>query len=415
MGDRTLMAISCRSCGQPVEETFADLGLSPLANSFVRPEHSDRMEPFYPLHVFVCGRCFLVQLKEFETPENIFSDYAYFSSYSDTWLAHCKAFADEISQQLRLGPNHKVVELASNDGYLLKFFKAKGIPVLGVEPAANVAAAAEKQGIPTVTKFFGAAAARELAAQGHQADLVIGNNVLAHVPDVNDFVGGVSILLKENGIATFEFPHLLRLMEENQFDTIYHEHFSYLSWLSAESIFSRQGLTLFDVKELLTHGGSIRIYARKAGAGEGVSSRAEAMRQLEISRGLNSLTSYKAFQKQIHEAKRNLLSFLIDAKRSGKKIVGYGAPAKGNTLLNYCGIRTDFLEFTVDKSPHKQNLLLPGTRIPIFAPEAIDAARSDFVLILPWNIKDEVIAQMSFVRKWGAKFVVAIPRLEVIP
>ena len=390
--------------------------MSPLCESYLTAEQLNQMEPFYPLHVYVCEKCFLVQVQEYVSPEGIFTEYAYFSSYSDSWLAHMKAYADMIATRLGLGRESRVVELGSNDGYLLQYFVAKGIPVLGVEPARNVAETAIARGVPTVVKLFGRQTARELAAEGVQADLVCGANVLAQVPDVNDFVGGIKLLLKPGGVVTVEFPHLLRLMEENQFDTIYHEHFSYFSFLTAERIFAAHGLTLFDVEELPTHGGSLRIYARHANdASRPVSERATKLRAREESAGLDRLETYASFTEQVHETKRRLLEFLIATRRKGKRIAGYGAPGKGNTLLNYCGIRTDFVEYTVDRNPYKHGRFLPGTHIPIYPPEKIRETRPDYVLILPWNLKDEIMEQNAYIRSWGGQFVVPIPDVRVYP
>jgi SAM-dependent methyltransferase len=373
------------------------------------------MERFYPLHAWVCEKCFLVQLEEFETPAQIFNDYAYFSSYSDTWLAHAKAYTRAMTQRLGLGPTSFVVEIASNDGYLLQYFVEQGVPVLGIEPAANVAAVAEKKGVPTLVKFFGTKTATDLVSSGRKADLILGNNVLAHVPDLNDFVRGMTVLLKPGGVVSMEFPHLLRLMQESQFDTIYHEHFSYISFLVAERVFAAHGLTLFDVDELPTHGGSLRIYARHAAnAALPVSRNVAELRAREQAAGLERADTYRSFAEQVKAAKRSLLKFLISAKEAGKRVVGYGAPAKGNTLLNYCGVRSDLLEFTVDRSPHKQGRFLPGVRIPIYAPERIVEERPDYVLILPWNLKDEIVAQMAGIRAWGGRFVVPIPETRVI-
>jgi len=407
-------ASRCISCGALLRHTFVDLGMSPLCESYVPAEKLNQMEPFYPLHVYVCESCFLVQLEEFVSPQAIFTEYAYFSSYAESWVEHMRGYAEMIARRLRLSKDSFVVEVASNDGYLLRHFVKKGIPVLGIEPARNVARVAVEKGIPTLVRFFGAQLARELAAQGRQADLICGANVLAQVPDPNDFVQGLKLLLKPRGTITIEFPHLMRLMAGNQFDTIYHEHFSYFSFLSAEWIFSSQGLTLFDVEELPTHGGSLRVYARHAEDDtRPTTERALLLRQREIDAGLLSLDTYAGFTEQVKKTKRKLLQFLLTAKGAGKKVVGYGAPGKGNTLLNYCGIRTDFIDFTVDRSPHKQGRFLPGTHIPILAPEAIREARPDYVLILPWNFKDEIIQQMAYVREWGGKFVVPIPEARV--
>jgi SAM-dependent methyltransferase len=404
----------CRFCGAALEHTFVDLGMSPLCQSFVSADHLNHMEPFYPLTVYVCGKCFLVQLQEYVAPENIFSDYLYFASYSDTWLSHVKAYTDKMVKRFPITADSLVVEIASNDGYLLQYFVEKKVPVLGIEPAANVAAVAIQKGVPSLVKFFGSATARELAAAGKKADLLLGNNVLAHVPNINDFVSGMKILLKPQGVITMEFPHLMRLMEQNQFDTIYHEHFSYLSFSTVEKVFAAHGLTLFDVEELPTHGGSLRIYARHAeDTTKPVGSRVLELRTREQSAGYSKLETYSRFAEQVKETKRKLLEFLIRAKRSGKFIVGYGAPGKGNTLLNYCAIRTDFLDYTVDRSPHKQGKFLPGTRIPVCSPDRIRETRPDYLLILPWNLKDEIIQQTSYIREWGGQFVVPIPEVTV--
>ncbi len=389
--------------------------MSPLCESYLAADQLNKMEPFYPLHVRVCDRCFLAQVDEYVSPDHIFTEYAYFSSFSDTWLKHASDYVDMIVGRLNLGKASLAVELASNDGYLLKNFIKKGIPALGVEPAANVAKVAVEKGVPTLVKFFGRETAKEMVAAGQQADVVIGNNVLAQVPDLNDFVGGIQILLKPQGVATLEFPHLMKMMAENQYDTIYHEHFSYFSFIAVEKIFAAHGLTLFDVEEIPTHGGSIRIYARrKEDATKPVGSRVVEMRSRELSAGFDRMETYSTFGEKVKESKRSLLEFLIQAKRSGKRVAGYGAPGKGNTLLNYCGIRTDFLDFTVDRNPYKQGKFLPGTHIPIFSPEKITELKPDYVLILPWNFKDEIVKQMAFIREWGGKFVVPIPTATVI-
>jgi SAM-dependent methyltransferase len=406
---------ACRFCGASLDKTFVDLGMSPLANSYIKASEANRMEPFYPLHVYVCGACLLVQLEEFTSPQSIFGDYAYFSSFSESWLDHARRYVENVSERLAIGPRHHVVEIASNDGYLLQYFAQRGVPVLGIEPAANVAAVAKKKGIPTVVKFLGVKTARDLAKKKKRADLLIGNNVLAHVPNINDFVGGLKVLLKPKGTITMEFPHLMKLMAENQFDTIYHEHFSYLSLLAVERVFGKHGLTLFDVEELPTHGGSLRIYARHSSDGSRpIGPRVLELRQRETRAGFGTLEHYLGFAAQVEKTKRKLLAFLIEAKEQGKSVVGYGAPAKGNTLLNYCGIRTDFLDYTVDRSPYKQEQLLPGVRIPIFHPDKIRETKPDYILILPWNIRDEVMQQMSFVKDWGGKFVVPIPEVKVL-
>lgn len=405
----------CRLCGAPLRHTFADLGVSPLSNGFLRGDQLNRMEPFYPLHARVCEVCFLVQLEMYERPEKLFSDYAYFSSYSESWLQHVRAYADRMCERFHLTEQSLVVEVGSNDGYLLQYFVKNGIPVLGVEPAQNVAAVARKQGIRTVTRFFGEQTASDLRGEGHQASLIVANNVLAHVPDVNGFVKGMKLLLKPAGVITVEFPHLLRLMEGSQFDTIYHEHFSYFSFCTAATLFERHDLRIFDVEELPTHGGSLRVYISHAGPSEfQPTASVGALRQAEIAAGIQDLAKYAGFEKKVRQLKRNLLKFLLDAKNAGKTIVGYGAPAKGNTLLNYCGVGVDFLDYTVDLNPHKQNHFLPGTHIPIHAPEMIRKTRPDYVVILPWNLKEEIINQLSDIRSWGGRFVIPIPALEVI-
>jgi SAM-dependent methyltransferase len=406
---------SCRFCGRPLFLSFADLGVQPLANSYLEPGDLGKPETFYPLHVYVCEECWLVQLPQAATPEAIFSDYAYFSSFSESWLRHAERYAEAMTPRLVLGAASRVVEIASNDGYLLRFFKERGVPVLGIEPAANVAAAAEALGIPTVVRFFGTELARELAAQGTRADLLVGNNVLAHVPDLNDFVQGLATLLAPDGVLTMEFPHLLRLMHEDQFDTIYHEHFSYFSLSAARRIFAAHGLVVVDVEELPTHGGSLRVYARHAGDAGPVDDRVAELLARERMAGLDRPGPYRAFAERVRRVKRQLLRFLLDARERGESIAGYGAPAKGNTLLNYCGVGTDLLDYTVDRSPHKQGRYLPGTRIPIHDPDRLRETRPDYVLILPWNLKDEIMGQMADVRSWGGKFVVAIPEVRVLP
>ncbi len=404
----------CRFCGTKLEHTFVDLGMSPLCESYLSADHLNQMEPFYPLHVYVCGKCFLVQLEEYVTPANIFSDYAYFSSYSDSWLAHANKYTEQMAERFAIGGQSLVVEVASNDGYLLQYFVEKQIPVLGIEPASNVAAIAVQKGVSTLVKFFGTETARELAASGKKADLLLGNNVLAQVPDLNDFVAGMKILLKPAGVITMEFPHLQRLMEQNQFDTIYHEHFSYFSLITVEKIFAAHGLTLFDVEELQTHGGSLRIYARHTeDSSKSVNNRIAELRAREESMGYSRIEAYSRFAEQVKETKRKLLEFLIEAKRNGKKIAGYGAPGKGNTLLNYCAIRTDFLDYTVDRNPFKHGRFLPGTHVPIYPTDRIRETRPDFVLILPWNLKEEIIKQNAFIREWGGKFVVPIPEVKI--
>ena len=411
------MDLHCRFCGHPLSHSFCDLGMSPLSNANVRPEALQRAEKFYPLQAYVCEQCWLVQLPEHESPEQIFAqDYAYFSSFSDSWLAHARAYVDSMIERFGYGAHSRVVEIASNDGYLLRWFQQRGVPVLGVEPAANCAAAAAALGIRSVTEFFGEATARKLAAQGESADLLLGNNVLAHVPDLRDFVAGLPLLLKPGGVVTMEFPHLLQLIRGNQFDTVYHEHFSYLSLLAVERVFAASGLTIFDVQELPTHGGSLRIFARHAeDVAKPVLAAVHALRDREIAAGLTQVDTYRRFSAQVEETKFKLLEFLIAARRAGKKVWGYGAPAKGNTLLNYCGVRADLLQATVDRSPHKQGLYLPGTHIPILGPEAIDRARPDYLLLLPWNLRDEIVGKMVHVRGWGCRFVVPIPEVQVLP
>jgi len=405
----------CRFCARPLRLTFCDLGMSPPSNSYLAEEQLGRMEAFYPLHAYVCEGCLLVQLEQFQSPEQIFSEYAYFSSYSESWLAHARAYTQKMIQRFSFGAGHKVIEIASNDGYLLQYFRDAGVPVLGIEPAANVAKEAEKKGVPSLVKFFGTQTARDLVAGGTRADLLLGNNVLAHVPDLNDFVAGMKLLLAPKGVITMEFPHLLRLMEENQFDTIYHEHFSYFSFLTAREVFAKHGISLFDVEEIPTHGGSLRIYGRHAEApGPAVGPAVEALLAKERAAGLDRLDTYRAFDEQVKETKRRLLEFLIEARRKGKSVVAYGAAAKGNTLLNYCGIRADFIDYAVDLSPHKQGRFLPGTHIPIHAPARIAETRPDYVLILPWNIRGEIVSQMRHIRDWGGRFVVPIPSVKVL-
>jgi SAM-dependent methyltransferase len=372
------------------------------------------MEPFYPLHAYLCDTCFLVQLGEYVSPEAIFTEYAYFSSYADTWVDHVKKYAYEMTRRLDLDKQSSVVELASNDGYLLQFFVEQGIPVLGIEPAANVATVAIEKGIPTIVEFFGRETAARVAHARGKADLLLGNNVLAHVPDLNDFVAGMKILLKPTGVITMEFPHLMRLMDKNQFDTIYHEHFSYFSFSVVEKVFAHHGFTLFDVDELATHGGSIRIYGKHTDDGtKPVSPKVNELKKAEEGWGIYRFEKYAQFTEQVKRTKRNILGFLIEAKNTGRSVVGYGAPGKGNTLLNYCGIRTDFLDYTVDRNPYKQGKYTPGTHIPILAPEEINKTKPDYLFILPWNLKDEIIRQNVFIREWGGKFVVPIPEIRV--
>jgi hypothetical protein len=388
--------------------------MHPLCESYVSEDKLNQMEPFYPLHVFVCEQCFLVQLHEYVSPAEIFTEYAYFSSYADSWVQHAKRYTEMIIERLGLGKDSFVVELASNDGYLLQHFVEKGIPALGVEPAANVAKVAMGRGIPTITKFFGEQMAHELVAEKRCADLVLGNNVLAQVPNINDFVAGIKVLLAPHGVVTIEFPHLMKLMEENQFDTIYHEHFFYFSLMSAERIFAAHGLTLFDVEELPTHGGSLRIYGHHAeDKTHSVMERYRELVQREKAAGAERLDTYATFAEKVKETKRKLLEFLVETKRKGKTIAGYGAPGKGNTLLNYCGVRCDFIDYTVDRNTYKQGKYLPGTHIPIFPPEKIRETKPDYVLILPWNFKDEIMDQVGYIREWGGQFIVPIPEVRV--
>jgi len=406
--------VKCRFCQSLLKYTFVDLGMSPFSNSYLKQEDLLKLEVFFPLHVFICDTCYLVQLPEFESPENIFSDYAYFSSYSDTWLKHASDYVEQMMNRFKFDSRSQIIEIASNDGYLLQYFREKGVPVLGIEPAKNVAQAAEKAQIPTLVEFFSSKMANKLVSDGIQADLIIGNNVLAHVPNLNDFIKGMKTLLKSNGIITMEFPHLLKLMNENQFDTIYHEHFSYFSFITVQKIFAEHGLVIFDVEELQTHGGSLRIYARHNNdETRSISNQVKDLSNRELRAGFDKLETYQSFSAKVHEAKRKLLDFLIQTKQAGKTVVGYGAPAKGNTLLNYCGVRTDFIDYTVDRSPHKQKHFLPGTHIPIYHPDKIKETRPDYLLILPWNLREEIIEQMSYIREWGGQFVVPIPEVKV--
>lgn len=409
----------CRFSGRPLRHTFVDLGMSPIANSNLRAEDLKKPEKHFPLHAWVADDSFLVQLEEFEgaKAEEIFNPgYVYFSSYSQSWLEHARRYCEMMVQRFGFGPQHQVIEVASNDGYLLRWFKERGIPVLGVEPAVEAAEAARRNhGIESFNVFLGANSAREIVARGHQADLLIGNNVLAHVPNINDFIRGLVGLLRRTGILTMEFPHLLQLMQHNEFDTIYHEHFSYLGFMTVEKMFAHHGLTLFDVEELPTHGGSLRIYARHTEANApAVSERVEWMRQKERAFGMDRMETYERFGEQVKATKRKLLRLLCELKDAGKRIAGYGSPAKGNTLLNYCGVRNDFLDYVVDRNPRKQGLFTPGTHIPILAPERIFETKPDYVLILPWNIREEVMEQTRGIRDWGGKFIVPIPEPRVL-
>ncbi len=419
MADTTADAqrsLPCRACGTPLRHVFVDLGMSPISNAMRLPAEAHLAESFYPLRTFVCEDCKLVQIDDVQPAETHFhGSYTYFSSYSKSWLAHAQRYAAMMTERFGLDASSKVVEVASNDGYLLQYFKAQGIPVLGIDPAANCAEVAERErGVPTLVRFFGVKTAEEVAASG-KADVIAGNNVLAHVPDINDFVGGLKTLLKDGGVITIEFPHLLALIENNYFDTIYHEHYSYLSLLSVERLFARHKLSVFDAEELPTHGGSFRIFAGHADAAPAASERLAAFRAREAAAGLDGLDVYGEFAAKVRHAKRALLNLLIGLKEQGARIVAYGAAAKGNTLLNYCGIRGDFLDYAVDASPHKQGLLLPGTAIPVYAPEMIFETKPDYVLILPWNLKDEIMAQCDGIRGWGGKFIVPLPEAKILP
>lgn len=405
----------CRMCGSLLSHTFVDLGMSPLCQNVLTEDELDHMEPYYPLRVMVCSSCFLVQLKEYVAPADIFSTYAYFSSYSTSWVAHAKTYCDKMEADLGLGSGSLVVELASNDGYLLQHFVAKSIPVLGIEPAGNIAEVARGKGIETRVDFFGSRLARALAAEGRQADLIVGNNVLAQVPDLNDFVAGMPLVLKPEGVITLEFPHLARLIDERQFDTIYHEHFSYFSLVAVERLAGRHGLRVVDVEELPTHGGSLRVYLAHEASRRPRSPAVDRVLDAETARGFLSIETYAGFDREVRALKRELLSMLIAIKGAGKSIAGYGAPGKGNTLLNYCGIGRDFLDFTVDRNTYKQGRYTPGMHIPILTPEAIDRAKPDYVLVLPWNLKDEITRQMAHIGEWGGQFIIPIPTPAIVP
>ncbi|MDE2482508.1 MAG: class I SAM-dependent methyltransferase [bacterium] len=404
----------CRSCGADLRTTFVDLGVSPLSNSYVPADALGRMEPYYPLHAFVCDVCFLVQVEAYETPEAIFSNYAYLSSYSDSWLAHCETYAALAIERLGLEPNAFVVEAASNDGYLLRYFKERGLRTLGIEPARNVAEIARERGIETEAIFLGVASGNDVRGRHGAADLVIANNVIAHVPDVHDFFGGLRALLAPNGTITVEFPHLVRLIEGVEFDTIYHEHFSYYSLFALEALLAKVGLKAVDVDRLSTHGGSLRVWIRHASDVRPETAALDALRGEERRFGITDSSTYAAFAERVATRKREIWQFLISAAEAGKSVAGYGAPAKGNTLLNYCGIKPSEIPFTVDRNPLKVGTYLPGSRIPVFSPERLRERKPDYVLILPWNIRDEVTEQVGFIREWGGRFVVAMPRLEVM-
>jgi hypothetical protein len=404
----------CRFCGTGLQRTFVDLGMSPLCETYPATADLNRGEVYYPLHVYVCDQCWLVQLEEYESAENIFSDYAYFSSYSDSWLKHCDKYCEAMKSRFGLNSESFSVEVASNDGYLLQYFVKRGVPVLGIEPAANVAKVAVEKGVPTLVEFFGAKLANRLAGEGRQADLVLGNNVLAQVPDLNDFVEGLKILLKSEGVLTLEFPHLLQLIQLNEFDTIYHEHFSYFSLLSTIKIMEAHGLRVFDVEELKSHGGSLRVYACRAGAKtHGIERNVTKVLTDEERAGLSMVEGYQSFARQVRETKLALVEFLLAAAQQGKKVAGYGAPGKSATLLHYCGIGRDLIAFTVDRSPYKQGRFLPGNHIPIHHPDKIRETKPDYVVILPWNLKDEIMEQLRFIRDWGGRFVVPIPKVTV--
>ncbi len=404
----------CRFCNESLKHVFLDLGKSPLANSFLKKEMLNKSERFFSLCVYVCDKCFLVQLPEYENPENIFGDYAYFSSYSETWLKHAENYVNLMLKKFSFDKNNLVIEIASNDGYLLQYFKKKGIPILGIEPAVNVAEVAKQKGIPTIVKFFGTKIAKELVKEGKSADLIIGNNVLAHVPNLNDFVDGLKILLKKTGIITLEFPHLMKLIQQNQFDTIYHEHFSYFSLLTTEKVFSSHGLTIFDVEEVPTHGGSLRIYVKHSESD--LISNDESIQDLlkiENQFGLENLVTYTNFASKVKKIKENVREFFMSAKNNRKMVICYGAAAKGNTLLNYCGIGTDFIDYIVDRSTYKQGLFLPGIHIHIKELNEVRKTKPDYLVILPWNLKEEIMEQMSYIRDWGGKFVVLIPEVKI--
>jgi SAM-dependent methyltransferase len=404
----------CRLCGAELTHTFVDLGMSPLCESYVPAERLDEPEVFYPLHVRQCSSCLLVQLPAYVPGEDIFSDYAYFSSYSDSWVAHAKRYADEMRERCNLGPQSLVTEVASNDGYLLQHFVAAGIPVMGVEPAANVAAAAEARGVPTVVQFLSEESGAQIASDFGRADLVVANNVFAHVPDIKDFAAGLRRLVKDDGLVTLEFPHLLRLIERRQYDTIYHEHYSYLSFLTASLVLLSAGLRVVDVEELDTHGGSLRVFARPERApGEG-STRVKALLDAEDAAGLATLEGHAGFARAVFQIKSDLVGFLHDAAGRGKTVAAYGAPGKGNTLLNHCGIRSDLVEYTVDRNPFKQGMFLPGTHIPIYEPERLAATRPDYILVLPWNLREEISSQLEYVHAWGGRLVFPIPTLEIV-
>ena len=406
---------ACRFCGAALHRTFVDLGMSPLCETYPSAAELNQGETYYPLHVYVCDKCFLVQLEEYESAESIFSDYAYFSSFSDSWLRHAEKYCDKMQSRFGLGNDSFVVEVASNDGYLLQYFVQRNVPVLGIEPAANVAEAATAKGVPTLVKFFGTQLARELVKEGQSADLVLGNNVLAQVPDLNDFVEGLGILLKPEGVLTLEFPHVLKLIEHNEFDTIYHEHFSYFSLLTTVRLMEAHGLRVFDVEELASHGGSLRVFACRADAKtHPVEANVAKVLDDEARAGLDRPEGYEQFAAKVKETKLALLEFLLRAAREGRTVAGYGAPGKSATLLHYCGIGKDLIAYTVDRNPHKQGRFLPGTHIPICHPDRIRETRPDYVVILPWNLQNEIMSQLQYIREWGGRFVVPIPKAAVL-
>ena len=407
--------MKCRFCKSKILTNFANLGKTPLSNSFLKKSHLRKKEKTFPLHAYVCNNCLLVQLKEFKSPKEIFSEYVYFSSFSKSWLEHSKTFSEEMIRKLKLNEKNQIIEIASNDGYLLQYFKERKIPVLGIEPAKNVAKSAIKKGIPTIIKFFGTKTAKELVDKGIKADLIIGNNVLAHVPNLNDFVRGLKFLLKENGVISLEFPHILKLIQKNQFDTIYHEHFSYFSFYTIRKIFSKHQLSIFDVNEISTHGGSLRIFVKHS-KNQKIKTRKSVQNLIKKEKKfkINKINTYKEFQPKIENIKKNIQQFFVNSKKDKIKVVGYGAPAKGNTLLNYCGINKKNLKYTVDVSPHKKGMFLPGTHIEVKDPKEIKKTKPDYVFILPWNLKDEIIHEHEYIKKWGGKFVIPIPRVRII-
>lgn len=408
--------MNCRFCNQPLTEGFVDLQNSPASNSFLSKEQLNETEAYFPLNIFVCGSCHLVQIDEYKDAQEIFdSEYVYFSSYSKSWLAHAKHYCDMMTDRFGFNANSQVIEIASNDGYLLQYFLEKGIPVLGVEPTANTAAVAKEKGIDSIIKYFGVATAEEMLKNGQKADLLLGNNVLAHVPDINDFVGGMKLVLKEDGVITMEFPHLYQLVKYNQFDTIYHEHFSYLSFTTVSKIFEAAGLEMIDVQELPTHGGSLRIFAKhKGNSTHARTQNVDDLLKKEDDAGMNSMDYYRGFQTACETIKTDFLSFLIDAKKAGSKVAGYGAAAKGNTLLNYCGVKKDMISYVVDANPHKQNKYLPGSHIPVVNEDVLKSDQPEFVIIFPWNLKEEIMNQLSYIREWGGKFVIAIPEVSIL-